>query len=259
METVRTYRHEKITDLHHTLTCTEIIFITDRNTRVRVDIEKDIEIDPRIPHRPRAKTFSYKYSANIPAHWGHDLIASAVHLGEELFGEIVGLESFSEQELRSVEPKYYPSWIPQYQTRRPDGYWRVTQNGASQVIALEVETTRKRKSDYETIARQYDTDGVDIILWVVSRPSLAKAIHSRIEYIDRKPFKHNFVLLDAFYEKGWTAPVFLGEQSGKSIRELLGNFPGTASNLVPGEFLLDTRKKADISKPPQIYQHPQVC
>jgi len=195
----------------------------------------------------------------IPPHWGHDLIASAVHLGEEPFKEIPGLQSFSEQEFRSIDPKYYPSWVPQYQTRRPDGYWQVTQNGASRVVALEVETTRKRKNDYETIARQYDTDGVDMILWVVSRISLAKTIYSRVEYVDRKAFKHNYVLLDAFYEKGWDATVFLGKESGKSIRELLGNFPKTDRNLVVGEFLLDTRKMADISKPPQIYRHPQVC
>jgi hypothetical protein len=66
MERVKTYHHEKLTDFHHTLTCDGIIFRTYRDTRVRVDIEKDIEVDPRVPQRPQARTYSYKYSANQP-------------------------------------------------------------------------------------------------------------------------------------------------------------------------------------------------
>lgn len=66
MEQPRTYRHEKLTEFHHTLICEGIIFRTYRDTRVRVDVEKDIEIDPRVPQRARARTYSYKYSANQP-------------------------------------------------------------------------------------------------------------------------------------------------------------------------------------------------
>ncbi len=41
-------------------------------------------------------------------HWGHDLITSAIHLGDGLFNSIAGLEYWTEQELRRLDPEFYP-------------------------------------------------------------------------------------------------------------------------------------------------------
>ena len=66
METPRVYSYQINTEFDHELTCTGIIFHTYSGTRVRVDIEKGLEIDPSNPRRLRARTFDYTYSANIP-------------------------------------------------------------------------------------------------------------------------------------------------------------------------------------------------
>ncbi len=66
METVRTYMLDKLTDQYWTLTCKPLFLLTYKGNRIRVDIEKDIEIDPTVPNRPRARTFSYSYSAIRP-------------------------------------------------------------------------------------------------------------------------------------------------------------------------------------------------
>ena len=65
METPRVYSYQIDTEFDHKLFCLGIILCTYRGTRVRVDIEKGIEVDPSNPKRPRAQTFDYTYSTNI--------------------------------------------------------------------------------------------------------------------------------------------------------------------------------------------------
>jgi hypothetical protein len=66
METPRLYAYNEDTPYHHTLICTHIFLQTYKGTRIRVDIEKDIEVDRSNPKRTRARTFGYTYSANLP-------------------------------------------------------------------------------------------------------------------------------------------------------------------------------------------------
>jgi hypothetical protein len=66
METPRFYTHEILNEYFHALNCIKIFVHTYKGTRVRVDIKKDVEIDPSTPKRLRARTFKYSYSANIP-------------------------------------------------------------------------------------------------------------------------------------------------------------------------------------------------
>lgn len=66
MEEPRIYRYDENNDFFHQLTCLGIFLHTYRGTRVRIDIAKDIEVNPSNPKRPRARTFSYSYEANYP-------------------------------------------------------------------------------------------------------------------------------------------------------------------------------------------------
>lgn len=66
MESPRIYNKNWLNELHLFLSCTRIIVTTYRGSRIRIDIEKDVEVDDSIPGRLRAKTFGYKYSANRP-------------------------------------------------------------------------------------------------------------------------------------------------------------------------------------------------
>ncbi len=72
MEVPRNYQYQTVTPYYHILSCHKIFIHTYKNTRLRVDITKDIEIDPSNPKRPRARTFKYSYNANIPG--GGELI-----------------------------------------------------------------------------------------------------------------------------------------------------------------------------------------
>lgn len=65
METPRFYAHKVENELSHSLVCPGIIFLTYRQTRVRAEIEKYVEIDPSNPFRSRARTYAYTYNANI--------------------------------------------------------------------------------------------------------------------------------------------------------------------------------------------------
>jgi hypothetical protein len=68
MDPPRTYRVEKLTqegsDL--ILSCHSAFLTTEKGTRIRVDIEKIVEVDDTLPNRKKARTYSYSYSANIP-------------------------------------------------------------------------------------------------------------------------------------------------------------------------------------------------
>ena len=65
METPKLYSHRISTEFEQSLDCIGIIFHSYRDTRVRVDVRKVIEVDASNSRRPRARTFDYTYSANI--------------------------------------------------------------------------------------------------------------------------------------------------------------------------------------------------
>ena len=65
MEVPKSYTYSIITEFEHNLNCSGILIRTYRGNRIRMDIRKVIEIDLSHPHRPRARTFDYTYSANI--------------------------------------------------------------------------------------------------------------------------------------------------------------------------------------------------
>lgn len=66
MESVRTYSHSNDTEFDYKLRCEGIFFHTYHGTRIRVDLAKDLEIDPTNPKRRRARVERYTYSANLP-------------------------------------------------------------------------------------------------------------------------------------------------------------------------------------------------
>ncbi len=194
-------------------------------------------------------------SGYLPNNRGHDLIASAIHLGDGVFEELSGLEVFTEQELRRNFPEFYPEWLPQTRSFRPDGYWRVTLPEGSRTIALEVELNQKRDQDYCALGNRYrDQKKVDCVLWVVPRESMGRTIHRHLlKYVEGHS-KHNFVLLEDVYQKGWQAKVFEGPEHPKSIDEILANQRGTTREMVFSRISLDTQKSAKISKTPQIFR-----
>lgn len=67
------YIHQVYTDRHEAILAPKIVFLTwGRRTTVHVSIKKDILIRRRPGFKPEARTYSYRYHANLPD--GRELI-----------------------------------------------------------------------------------------------------------------------------------------------------------------------------------------
>jgi hypothetical protein len=160
-------------------------------------------------------------------HIGHDLISSAVLLGEFLKDQPNDTTLISEQELRRVHDTRLPSQIPKGNSRRPDGYWCIERGKSSKLIALEVEIAQKSESEYKHIGYSYNqATSVDQVLWVVKSGSLALKIQNSFSRSElEKRNIHSFVLLSDFLKSGWQARVVSGHMLRLSIFDILGVIP----------------------------------
>jgi hypothetical protein len=179
----------------------------------------------------------------------HDLITSAVHLGDWLLGEPERVILFSEQQLRRFKPEYLPLWVPDVTTHRPDGYWCLPNGIVSRLISLDVEISLKPNDAYGKVSRFYNRqENLHGILWVVKRPWIAKHIHKLMtERESDKPANHNFIYLNEFVEDGWRAKIKIGNEAGKSIEEFLMHTPlptsGQCRPMRPATVALNTMKR----------------
>lgn len=188
-------------------------------------------------------------------HVNHDLLVSAVHLGDWLLGEPKGVCLFSEQQLRRYSTEYLPSWIPEVQSHRPDGYWYVPEGHSYCLTALEVEITLKQVADYERVGRYYNRqENLNAILWVVQRPWMAAHIYAALTRgSPQRHANHSFVFVKDFINDGWLSEIQIGFQQGKTIHELLFKDPTNVTqngqkSFLP-TFVLDARKSPVITRP----------
>lgn len=185
----------------------------------------------------------------------HDLVVSAIHLGDGIFGDLPGLEYFSEQELRRIDLSVFPSWVPNSKRHRPDGYWRVRTSTGQKLVALEVELSPKQDADYETIARFYDDHAeINAVVWIVPRPQVAHKLHTLFERTSRREYKHSFILLDPIYDVGWQVPVSLGHNIDKSIADILETGPSRSRDAAFGHVSFDVRRTPQKSKHCKLFR-----
>ena len=179
-----------------------------------------------------------------PEHLGHDLLVTAAHLGDWLLEMPKGVEVFTEQELRTYSPDFYPDWVPHPTTRRADGYWRIPIGDSMATIALEVELTLKRNVDYEIIGEFYaHQSDITRTLWITEDLTAAKRIAHNIKVaVGSKPFTHDFVCFTNFKKSMWQSPISIGPEKDKSIASLLQIKKGTCPGTSLAMSLLDTRK-----------------
>ncbi len=192
-----------------------------------------------LPHLPPLEEVGYR-SENIC----HDIIASAVHLGDWLLETPKEVSLFSERELRSYHSDFYPKWVPHPVTRRSDGYWRVPSGQKMATIALEVELTAKHNVDYEIIGEFYaNRENIYRVVWVTSTISLMKRVEENIrKAIGTKTFIHDFITFEDFKKFGWQSEFIIGPEAGKTLAYLLGSNLGKSEGRVPHFSLLDIRK-----------------
>ncbi len=190
----------------------------------------------------------------------HDLLVSAFHLGNWLVEKPKEAVLFSEQQLRRYEPEFYPDWVPKSEIHRPDGYSRVPLEGELSTVAIEVELTHKRDSDYTRVAEFYGHyRNIKKVLWLVPRESMAAGLDEKLRSASRRTESpHNFILLEQFRLLGWESHISIGPDQGKTLSNMLSGIaqePGrllTDSSL--GLTLLDLRKSPHISTVYRGYQ-----
>lgn len=174
----------------------------------------------------------------------HDLITSAVHLGDYLLDCPTNVSFFSEQELRRLALEFYPSWVPKSELHRPDGYWHVPIGKPMATVGLEVELSPKKNVQYEVIADFYASfPQVVRVLWIVPKSSTAKILHDKFsKTLSYAPMIHNFAIFPNFQKSGWEALIECGPEAGKPIAKLIGKnseFSPKKNSELP---FLDTRK-----------------
>ncbi len=174
----------------------------------------------------------------------HDLLVAAVHLGDWIHGVPQGCDLFTEQQLRRCHVGHYPSWVPNTEIHRPDGYWLTQIRSAAGVVALEVERSQKSPSDYRAISQFYSNRPELLrVVWVVRFKGMAHAIHEAVREIKGAGMGlHNFILEDDFLKLGWTSTFFLGRDIGKTLSRLLPTQIAIPSPHVGPMLLLNTQK-----------------
>ncbi|MCX6126037.1 MAG: hypothetical protein NTV34_14995 [Proteobacteria bacterium] len=194
-------------------------------------------------------------------HVGHDLLVTATHLGEWLLGTPFGVEIFTEQQLRRYDHESYPSWVPNDETHRPDGYWNVPDGAIKKTIALEVELSRQSHARYEATGDFYARNKSIIrVLWIVKNLAAAENINRHLcKAIAGGNTFHAFVLAHNFQSLGWGAPIVNGIETGSSIHSLLQNSTRTCSESVLARLNLDTRKSPHKSKSCSTFSAIDFC
>jgi hypothetical protein len=172
----------------------------------------------------------------------HDLMVVSFQLGEWVGGLPVGADLVTEQELRCYKLDQLPSWLPEADAHRPDGYWHLSQTDGNKTFAVEVELSRKSISDYGFVAEFYDLySTVNRVIWLVDNRSLGVAIDKKIRSEVSGPSKHNFLALDQYLQHSWNAKFFTGPEAGISINQLLAAAARTSREHVLAPTLIDGR------------------
>lgn len=175
----------------------------------------------------------------------HDILVVAAHLGDWLTVNSPDVATWSEQELRRVDPQSYPDGINKYAVHRPDGYWLIRNGDTVRAIALEMELTQKQSDAYADIICYYlDDENAEQVVWIVKTRATMKIIQRRIKDVIHDGHNiHSFIMLDDFLLSRWQTKVVSGKDTGKKLSELLCSKPSQPLQNREGEPFFDTRKK----------------
>ena len=199
-------------------------------------------------------------------HVGHDLVASAFHLGGFLTGVPDNVELFSEQQLRRLRKEDYPFYVSPYMRYRPDGYTCIKSENSYKIFTFETELnikTRDRYGECYRTSQDEDQYVIQAALWLVGSKKeaarLKKILDVYREY--RRIVESNkFFILKDFLKHGWDAREVY-EQS--TVNQIVGTLPtnkvDTPSNLVCSHVLLNTTKTLHRSKTYHQYEKGDFC
>jgi hypothetical protein len=198
---------------------------------------------------PAMKQGGYKSEAV-----GHDLLSMAAMLGDWITKEPPGVQFYTEQELRRIDPSLYPMWVPQTDVHRADGYWQLPKLKTDSSLAIEVERSQKALRSYELVADFYESyDFVKGVIWITPMPPRGMSLATRIiDYLEQPESKHSFIALENFTKLGWQAPVRIGKHKGSTLGRILEMYSESSCNPHYSRSLLEVRKRPIILDPEHI-------
>lgn len=174
----------------------------------------------------------------------HDFLTTVIHLGCWITSQPKNVTLFSEQELRRVDPKCLPSWLPNTSIHRPDGYWHIQDSTGEQLIALEVELSKKPTEEYERLAHFYKQESrITQVIWVVKKPTDLASIHKAIStHLTADKYIHSYLLLSDVLNNHWQAIIHNGKHQGKSLTESIAKLPQNPCKTFCGADFFNTQK-----------------
>lgn len=174
----------------------------------------------------RPKLLALKEEGYASESVAHDLHVLAAHYGEWISkGEAEDVRFVTEQELRRIDNADLPAWAKGLQSHKPDGVWYFPETENKNLVALEVEISRKRQNEYETLGAFYSEEAsVHSVLWIVQSRGHANSMRFAFQakttaYRDI----HNFVLIESLKISGWASQIFSGPNANQSIHNFLEN------------------------------------
>lgn len=181
---------------------------------------------------------------------GHDLVVQAVQLGNWLRLIPSGVTFFTEQQLRRHSSEDYPSWVPRSKIHRPDGYTLFRTENGNRLLAIEVELSQKRLSDYETVSRFYDLDtDVTNVLWVTgSRVSINSVQAALAKANSSERNIHSFISFSDFIRNSWQSKIIAGRYYGDTLQTAYSNMLSTSYQQVDSFDFFDFRKFPKIPR-----------
>ena len=155
-------------------------------------------------------------------HIGHDLVASAFHLGDWFLELPEGIRIFSEQQIRRFREKDYPEYISRSLHHTPDGYTFIPRGEGGKLIAFEAELNPKSKGEYYGLYNQYGRQDVNYVFWLAPKLTIAKRIWRYVEAGSHSEHKrHSFITYPQFLTKGWGAEIVCGTNEGLTMRQVM--------------------------------------
>ena len=158
-----------------------------------------------------------------PQSVNHDYWATAVQLGDLIFGIPSGIKFFTEQEFHCTDDSNLPEWVPKSRSHVPDGFTSVQGSGGSRVIAFEVDLNIKEMLRYDKAGFYFDAglSKFDVVLWVCGNSWILNRIKERLQGLKLRNIDiHQFMLTSDFRKDGWEAKIVHGSLAGQTIREI---------------------------------------
>jgi hypothetical protein len=153
----------------------------------------------------------------------HDMLVTMFHLGDWLIDRPKNVTLFAEQEIRRIEFDHFPDWVDRSDLHRPDGYFKISNDVETKIIAIEVELNRKRPDDYYSMGSFYSTlNKIDRVLWLIPNVDSINRLQIHLNQTHSNTHdKHNFILKAHFQKHGWKARILKGAEAGLTVREFM--------------------------------------